>query len=53
MGMAIAVVCSQFYIVAFFTILFRQSLVNPFPPHIAEPAEEVAPNLEIGVVSEL
>lgn len=53
MGMAIAVVCSQLYIVGFFTIMFRQSLVNPFPAHITPPVEEVASELEIDVVSEL
>ena len=53
MGMAIAVVCSQLYIVIFFTVLFRQSLVNPFPADTVEKLAEVAPELEPSVVQEL
>jgi PST family polysaccharide transporter len=53
LGMAIAVVCSQAYIVGFFTVLFRQSLVNPPPEHVAEHTDEVAAELEANAVSEL
>jgi polysaccharide transporter, PST family len=53
MGMAIAVVCSQLYIVIFFTVLFRQSFVNPFPSGTVEEGTYVAPELEPGVVQEL
>lgn len=52
-GMAIAVVCSQFYIVVFFTFLFRQSLKNPLKAPSPKRAKEVGSEFPIDAVSEL
>lgn len=48
-GMAVAVVCSQLYIVIFFAILFRQSLINPFPCPTIGQEREVAAAVEIDI----
>jgi O-antigen/teichoic acid export membrane protein len=53
MGMAIAVVLSQLYIVLFFTVLFRQSLRTELPPRAVDESPRVLPELEVNALEKL